>query len=232
MLARGNRISSDVRQEFNTMTTLLHLNASARGERSLSRKLSSNFVKNWLEVRPNDEVIEREIGRNPPPPVSEQWIAAAFTRPDERSDQQRELLSLSDALIAEVERADIIVIGTPMYNYGMPSSLKAWFDQVIRINKTFSFDLARGDYPLEPILTGKSLVILSSSGEFGFTAGGARAHMNHLVPHIETCAFYLGISSNDDIHHIGIEYQEFQDDRHRESIKSANAKIPLLIESL
>jgi len=65
-------------------------------------------------------------------------------------------VALSDILIGELVQSEIIVITTPMYNYGMPASLKAWFDQVIRINKTFSFDLARGDKPIEPIQNGKT----------------------------------------------------------------------------
>lgn len=214
------------------MTTILQLNASARGERSLSRKLSSHFVSEWIARYPNDLVIERDVGRNAPSPVSEEWIASAFTPHDDRTKQQRELLAVSDKLIAEVADADIILIGTPMYNYGMPSSLKAWFDQVIRINKTFSFDLERGDNPLEPIFSGKTLVILTSTGEFGFEPGGVRAHMNHLVPHIKTCSFYLGVNGDDSIHHVGIEYQEFGDERHRKSIDDAHDGVAALVELL
>ncbi|MDF1747062.1 FMN-dependent NADH-azoreductase [Gimesia aquarii] len=214
------------------MTTILQLNASARGERSLSRKLSSHFVREWIARCPNDIVIERDVGRNAPSPVSEEWIASAFTPHDDRTKQQRELLAVSDKLIAEVANADIILIGTPMYNYGMPSSLKAWFDQVIRINKTFSFDLERGDNPLEPIFSGKTLVILTSTGEFGFATGGVRAHMNHLVPHIKTCSFYLGVNGDDSIHHVGIEYQEFGDERHRKSIDDAHDGVAALVELL
>ncbi len=214
------------------MTTILQLNASARGERSLSRKLSSHFVSEWIARCPNDIVIERDVGRNAPSPVSEEWIASAFTPHDDRTKQQRELLAVSDKLIAEVADADIILIGTPMYNYGMPSSLKAWFDQVIRINKTFSFDLERGDNPLEPIFSGKTLVILTSTGEFGFEPGGVRAHMNHLVPHIKTCSFYLGVNGDDSIHHVGIEYQEFGDERHRTSIEDAHDGVAALVELL
>ena len=185
-----------------------------------------------MEHRPEDVVVERDVGRDPPPPVTEDWIASVFTPPHDRSKEQNEMLALSDILIAEVTAADIILIATPMYNYGMPSSLKAWFDQVIRINKTFSFDLERGDYPLAPILNGKTLVILTSSGEFGFATGGAREHMNHLVPHIKTCSFYLGVEGDDCIHHIGIEYQEFRDDRHHRSVDDAHNGVVALVERL
>lgn len=214
------------------MTTILKLNASARSERSLTQRLSAHFVRNWLKHCPEDVVIERDVGKEPPPPVTEEWIACAFTSPAERSEEQAKILTLSDSLIAELKAADIILLGTPMYNYGMPSSLKAWFDQVIRVNSTFSFDLDRGDFPLEPLLSNKTLVVLTSSGEFGFQAGGERAHMNHLVPHIKTCSFYLGVSGDDDIHHIGIEYQEFGDDRHRRSIDEAHSGVVTLVEKL
>lgn len=111
----------------------------------------------------------------------------------------------------------------------MPASLKAWFDQVVRVNKTFSFDLKRGDYPLRPVLAGKTLVLLSSCGEFGFEPGGVRESMNHLTPHIRTLSHYLGV---EDFHHIYIEYQEFTDDRHRLSIEQAYAAADRLVAEL
>jgi FMN-dependent NADH-azoreductase len=133
---------------------------------------------------------------------------------------------------AVADQSDLIVLGTPMYNYGMPSTLKAWFDQVIRIDKTFRFDLARGDFPLEPILHGKLLVLLTACGEFGFAPSGIREHMNHLVPHIKTCVPYLGVDVERDFFHIGIEYQEFADSRHQQSIQQAQEAIPPLVQML
>lgn len=200
------------------MTTLLHLDASVRGERSLSRRLSAAFVQSWLDGDPQARVIARDVGRNPPPFIDEGWIAAAFTAPPRRTAEQLDALRVSDELIEEVRAADVIVLGTPMYNYGMPAALKAWFDQVIRVNQTFTFDLARGDYPLQPTLADKTLVILTSRGEFGFAPGGVRAHMNHLETHIQTCAHYLGVARS---HVIAIDYQEFGDERHQASIAAA-----------
>lgn len=209
------------------MTTLLHIDASARGDRSLSRKLSKAFVDQWLAREPGATVASRDIGRNPPPHVTETWVAAAFTAPADRTSDQHEELHLSDDLIGELDRANIIVIGTPMYNYGMPSALKSWFDKVIRIGKTFTFDLARGDFPLEPVMSGKTLVVLSSRGEFGFGPGGVRESMNHLETHIFTCAHYLGVQES---HLIAIDYQEFDDERHRQSVAAAFAAIPVLVD--
>lgn len=211
------------------MTTLLHIDASARTTRSLSRELSRHFIAQWQARRPDDTVLRHDVGVNPPPLVSEAWIAAAFTAAERRTNAQREVLHVSDALIDDLERADVIVIGTPMYNYGMPAALKAWFDQVIRVNRTFSFDLARGDTPLAPTLRGKTLVVLASRGEFGFEPGGMRERMNHLETHISTCAHYLGV---DEEHRIAIDYQEFGDDRHRDSVASAFARVPELVASL
>ena len=211
------------------MSTLLHIDASARKTRSLSRALGKAFIDQWLEQHPADAVTHRDVGTNPPNFISEDWIAAVFTDEEKLSDDQKQLLEQSDLYIEELSRAEVIVVSTPMYNYGMPAALKAWFDQVIRVNKTFSFDLSRGDYPLEPILKNKKLVLLTASGEFGFAQGGQRESMNHLGPHIKTLSKYLGV---DEIAEIEIEYQEFGDERHTQSIEKAYAAIPEVIERL
>ena len=209
------------------MTTILRIDASARTQRSLTRMLGDRFGKNWKAQRPEDQVIFRDVGISPPPAISEEWIDAAHTPEEQRSATEQEVVALSDTLIDELERADIVLIATPMYNYGMPASLKAWVDQVVRIDKTFTFDLARGDYPLEPVMSGKTMVLLTTSGEFGFAPGGVRQNMNHLDPHLRAFRHYLGV---DEIHQIAIEYQEFGDDRHRASIEAALAAIPILID--
>jgi len=213
------------------MTTILHLDASARSTRSLSRRLSALFVDCWLGHSPGDRVIRRDLAETPPPHVSEAWIAASFTAPEQRDAAMREALTWSDAALAELEAADLIVLGTPMYNYGMPSALKAWFDQVIRIGRAFSFDLARGDYPIEPMLGGKHLVVLSGRGEFGFAPGGIRESLNQLDPHLATCARYIGVAP-EAIHTIAIEYQEFGGERHARSIAAAEANAIALAAEL
>ncbi|WP_419695461.1 FMN-dependent NADH-azoreductase [Mesorhizobium muleiense] len=211
------------------MATILHIDASARISRSLSRDLSAKFIEAWKARNPRDIVIRRDVGANPPPATTEPWIAAVFTEPELLTEDQRQLVALSDTLIAELEPADIIVLGTPMYNYGMPTALKGWVDQIVRINKTFTFDLGRGDFPLEPMLSGKTLVLLTSCGEFGFEPDGIRSHMNHLDTHLRAIKHYLGV---DAMHHVGIEFQEFGGDRHATSIAAAHAAIPALVDRL
>ena len=116
-----------------------------------------------------------------------------------------------------------------MHNYGMPTALKAWVDHVIRIGRTFSFDLERGDFPLRPILSGKHLALLTSAGEFGFEPGGVREAMNHLDTHIRAIQHYLGIAQT---HHVAIEYQEFGDQRHKQSVDAALAAIDPTVRTI
>lgn len=200
------------------MFNVLRVDASPRQARSLSRSLADAFV-NELKLHCQTHLQERDLRSSKLSFVDEDWIAAAFTPEEERTSAQRSALALSDALIEELAACDLLVISTPMYNYGMPAVLKAWVDQVVRVNKTFTFDLARGDFPLEPVLSGKQMVLLTACGEFGFKPGGVREGQDHLLPHMETVAKYLGV---DAIEHIGIEYQEFGDERHAASKAEAH----------
>ncbi len=211
------------------MTVLLQIDASVRKERSISRGMGKAFREHWLSLNPADKVIHGDVGSTPPPFISEDWTSAAFTPANKRTDEQNSLLSLSDQLIEEVSAADIIIISSPMYNYGMPAPLKAWLDQIVRVNKTFTFDLNRGDFPLEPVMHGKSLVLLTAYGEFGFSKNGIREEMNHLGPHLKTVGKYLGA---DECFEAGVEYQEFDDIRHQHSLQEAHRKIPEIVETL
>ncbi|RJG36919.1 FMN-dependent NADH-azoreductase [Motilimonas pumila] len=218
------------------MPTILHLDTSARSldksrtsRNSISRMLADSFREQWTKKMPTTKVIYRDLAEKPPGFIDEAWIAAAFTPEEQRTAEQNTLISLSDELIDEVTEADMILLSTPMYNYGMPATLKAWFDQVIRVNKTFSFDLGRGDYPLQPTLSGKTMVLMTSCGEFGFHVGGIREKMNHLGPHIEVASQYLGV---DKFYEIRCEYQEFGDQRHIDSLNNAHTDITNLIKRL
>ncbi|CAA0108188.1 FMN-dependent NADH-azoreductase 1 [Halioglobus japonicus] len=207
------------------MKTLLHVDSSVRAARnpnpdhdSISKNIALRFVETWKQNRPEDEYIYRDVGANPPDFITQDWIGAVFTPEEERTPAQKERLALSDTLIAEISAADVILISSPMYNYGMPAQLKAWFDQIVRINKTFDFDLSRGDFPLRPLLSGKTLITVTSSGEFGFEKGGLREDSGHLAPHLRTLSKYLGV---DVMYEIAAQYQEFGDERHRLSVAHA-----------
>lgn len=210
------------------MSTLLHIDSSVRAATnpnpehdSISKGVALRFVDTWRHHRPEDEYIYRDVGVNPPEFITQDWIGAVFTPEPQRTPTQATRLALSDQLIAEVSAADVILISSPMYNYGMPAQLKAWFDQIVRINKTFDFDLSRGDFPLQPILSGKTLITVTSSGEFGFAKGGIREDSGHLAPHLRTLSKYLGVDS---MYEIAAEYQEFGDERHRKSVAHAKER--------
>lgn len=210
------------------MTTILHIDASVRAATnanpshdSISKNIAKHLVNCLQDKNAIDNYIYRDVGINPPSFITQAWVESVFTPANERTDAQRALLAESDQIISEVELADTIIISTPMYNYGMPAQLKAWFDQIIRINKTFDFDLARGDFPLHPLLSGKRLITITSTGEFGFERGGMREHMGHLVPHLRTLSKYLGVEHIDEI---ASEYQEFNDERHEQSLAQAYVK--------
>lgn len=205
---------------------ILFVYASPRGRNSLSRGLAEHFERQARRLGYNGKVIRRDLAADPPPFVSDAWIRAAFTDAAARSEADRKILDQSDTYLSELASADLIVLATPMHNYGMPALLKAWIDQVVRIGETFSFDLARGDFPLEPIFAGKRMLVLSSRGEFGFQ-GGIRTDWNHLDPHIATVARYLGVD-RDNIRTVAVEFQEFKDERHQESLACARREIERL----
>src|SRR5688572_20182732 len=185
------------------MTTILHVDSSARvGESgrqphgSHTRRLTRHFLDRWLAHDPDTLVISRDVAAVPPSPVDGRWIHAAFTRPEAREGWMRQMLQESDLLIEEIEAADLILIGAPMYNFGIPSNLKAWIDNIVRVGRTFGFDRSRQGDPYWPLLAGmdKQLVVLGSRGDHGYDAGGRIAAMNHVEPSIRTAFGYIGIT--------------------------------------
>ncbi|ALO44032.1 FMN-dependent NADH-azoreductase [Pseudoalteromonas phenolica] len=218
------------------MCDVLHVDASVRAlsndnpdHDSISKKLARRFISELKKHTHIDEYMYRDIGVNPPPFITQDWIGAVFTPKASRTARQHQILAQSDMYIAELAKADVVVISSPMYNYGMPAQLKAWFDQIIRINETFDFDLARGDKPLAPLMSGKTLVIITSSGEFGFEKGGINEAHSHLVPHLRTLSKYLGV---DQIFEVASEYQEFADERHTKSMNMAEQELSVIASVL
>src|SRR5580704_11677986 len=121
------------------MSTLLHVDSSPLYGRSVSRELTAAFVSQWKASHPDGRVIHRDLNATAIPPINAEWVAAVYTQEQARTPQQNELLSLSASLLVELERADEYVIGVPMHNFGVPSALKLWIDQIARVGKTFSY---------------------------------------------------------------------------------------------
>jgi FMN-dependent NADH-azoreductase len=220
------------------MTRLLHLDASARPGRhgidphgSHSRALSHRFVSRWRAARPDDPVRYRDLGAAPPRLVDHDWIRAEFTPHDRRDAQMLERLAESNTLVDELIATDLLVIGAPLYNFGMPAPLKAWVDGIVRIGRTVVFDPSRSDDPYVPLLADRPrrVVVLSSRGGHGMDEGGPMAHMNHLEPHLRTALGFIGIH---DIRCIAVENEEFGGERLAASVAESHARVDVLVDTL
>lgn len=120
------------------MPTLLSLEISARGDRSISRALGHRFVEHWKLTNPNGQVISRDLNASRIPYIDNDWIAGVYAPPGvERSLEMEKALALSAQLIAELQAADVLLISTPMYNFTIPAVLKSWIDYVVRPGYTF-----------------------------------------------------------------------------------------------
>ena len=121
------------------MPTLLVVEASPRRDQSMSRGLTQRFVEAWTSGHPDGQVVTRDLTTTDLPYVTQPWLNAYFTPADQQTAEMKELLRLSDELVAEVLAADHIAIGTPVYNYNVPAILKAYIDHIVRKGKTLGF---------------------------------------------------------------------------------------------
>lgn len=121
------------------MTTLLQLNTSVFSEAGQSSQLAKEFVRNWQRQHADSTIVVRDLAANPVPHLNGERFKAFLTPAEQRSEVQREVANYSDGLINELKQADVIVIGLPLYNYGIPSSLQAYFDHVARAGVTFNY---------------------------------------------------------------------------------------------
>jgi FMN-dependent NADH-azoreductase len=153
--------------------TLLRIDASARTEGSTTRGLTAEIV-----AKLGGNVIRRDLAA-PLPVLNAEWVGANFTPADQRSEEQKSELALSDSLIGELQEADTIVIGVPVYNFSVPANLKAWIDLVARAGVTFSYS----ENGPEGLLTGKRVILAVASG--GVAVGSdydfATSYLRHVL---------------------------------------------------
>ena len=164
--------------------TILHITASIRGEESVSRKLSSTIVAQ-LRERTGAEMIERDLSVNDLPYIDAERFAANLAPHADRSAEQHELAAIADTLIDELEQADTIVLGVPIYNFSVPATVKAWADLVARAGRTFKYT---ENGPVGE-LTGKKAYIAIASG--GTPVEGV---MDFMTPWLRHFLGFLGIS--------------------------------------
>ena len=142
------------------MTTLLQLTSSLSSTDGQSSKLAQEFVDEWRAAHPGARVIVRDLARTPVPHLDAARFGAFLAKPESRTLEQQAVIRYSDALIDELRRADVIVLGLPMYNFGVPSTLKAYFDHIARAGVTFRYT----DKGAVGLLGGKKAYIFAARG--------------------------------------------------------------------
>jgi len=171
------------------MTTLLHIDSSPLYGRSVSRELTAAFVTQWKASHPEGRVIDRDLNATTMPPVNAEWVGAVYTPEQARTPRQKELLTLSDSLLAELEQADEWVIGVPMHNFGVPSVLKLWIDQIARVGRAFSYS----DKGPKGLITGKKVTFIIATGGT-YNAQTQMASFNFVEPYLRSVFGFLGVT--------------------------------------
>jgi FMN-dependent NADH-azoreductase len=198
------------------MKTALVVTSSANSERSVSNQLAATLVDRLKEAHPELAIVTRDVGAEPLPHLTSDTVAAIKGEP--KTPAELEARALSDALVAELAAADILVIGSPMYNFGMSSTLKAWFDHVLRAGLTFRYT-AEGP---EGLMKGKKAVVIESRA--GFYSEGEAAAMDGQEPHIRILLGFMGI---DDVTFVRAEKLAFGPEAAEAAIAEAGEALGL-----
>lgn len=199
----------------NTSLKVLEVAASGRNDGSVSRMLSSDLIGALEERQGSIELTRRDLGKGLPF-VDEAWINANFTAAEDRSAEQRSVLAGSDALVAELKAADVLVIGTPIYNFGIPAALKAWIDMVARARLTFRYT----ENGPEGLLAGKKAYVVVASG--GVPVDSA---VDFATPYLRHALGFIGITDVDVI------AADQLNSKAEESIDAARVRIAELVHT-
>ena len=166
------------------MSTLLQINASLAGANGQSSRLAQRFVADWQARHPEGRVITRDLASDPVPHLTAERFQAFLSQPEARTDEQRAVSEYSDALIEEIKSADTIVFAVPMYNFSVPSTLRAYFDHIARAGVTFRYT-ASGP---EGLLKGKKAYVFITRG--GFYADAADTQ----TPYLKQFLGFIGLT--------------------------------------
>ena len=199
----------------NAPLKVLEIAASGRNDGSVSRALSADLITALEDRHGQIELTRRDLGKGLPF-VDEAWINANFTPAAERNAEQRAALAVSDTLVAELKAADVLVIGVPIYNFGVPAALKAWVDMVARARLTFRYT-ANGP---EGLLEGKKAYVIVASG--GVPVDSA---VDFATPYLRHALSFIGITDVDVI------AADRLNSRQEESIDAARVRIAELIHT-
>ena len=192
---------------------ILQINSSARAENSHSTRLANSLVERLLASQPQAALTVRDLGRTPHPMLDEAALQALFTPAEQRTPQQAARVALDDALIAEIQSAEVVVLCVPMYNFGVPAQLKNWIDAISRVQVTFRYT-ANGP---EGLLTGKNVyVALTRGGLYRNTPNDSQ------TPYLKTVFGFLGMT---DVRFVYAEGLALGPDAEQNALASALAQI-------
>jgi FMN-dependent NADH-azoreductase len=171
-----------------TAATLLRIDTSARLQGSTTRQLADDIEARWRARHANGRVLRRDLAIEPVPHIAATTIQGYYTPAEQMTPVLREATALSDHLIDELKRAHTVLIAAPIYNFSIPSSLKAWIDQVVRINHTFAYEggVFRG------LVTQPRVVLALAYGAPGYS--GPMASFDHLRPYLVSLLNFIGIT--------------------------------------
>lgn len=164
---------------------ILQINSSARAGNSYSTKLANRLVEHLQQANASAHLSVRDLGQAPHPMLDEFALQAIFTPAETRTPEQQQRVALDDALIAEIQAADVVVLAVPMYNFSIPAQLKNWIDAISRAGVTFRYG-AEGP---EGLLTGKRAIVVQ-------TRGGIHRNLpsDSLTPYLQTFLGFVGIT--------------------------------------
>jgi FMN-dependent NADH-azoreductase len=200
------------------MKTLLQIQSSIFSNGGQSSQLAERFITGWRSSNPRGKVILRDLATEPVPHLDAARFGAFLAKPQERTPAQQAAVDYSDALIDELKRADVIVLGLPMYNFGLPSTLKAYFDQIGRAGVTFRYT-EKGPVGL---LTGKKVYVFAARGGlYAGTPGDTQ------TPYVRKFLAFLGL---DDVEFVYAEGLAISDASKQQGLARAHAEIDRLLE--
>jgi len=199
------------------MKSLLVINSSAAREGSVSRTLVEETVARLLEVNPFAEVVRRDLGSDPVPHLTVDTLSGVRGTPS--TVAERNARALSDELIDELRAADTLVIGAPMYNFGVATSLRAWFDHVLRAGETFSYSEAGP----KGLLPGKRVIVVESRG--GLYSEGPAQAVDFQEPYLRHLLGFIGIT---DVTFVRAEKIGYGPEARTAAITQAKAQISAL----
>jgi FMN-dependent NADH-azoreductase len=202
------------------MKNLLQINSSIFGENSQSRRFADQFATAWREANRGASVTVRDVTGDAVPHLSAERFSALISAPEQRSAEQQAVADYSDALIDELRRADVIVLGLPMYNFGIPSTLKAYIDHVARAGVTFRYT-ENGPVGL---LTGKKVYVFAARG--GLYQGTSR---DTSTAYIRDILAFIGLT---DVEFVYAEGLAMGDESKRTGLATAEAVTERLIADL